>query len=184
MNEDQVLDGVGVMQPTYTIIHDECVGESKEELAVKDDSLPAAPHLLHPDIPCDSAITDFPCENPFPDVSTSDHSQGTSDASLSLQCREETSSLENMFNLSFIFLENIEGEPICFSYTPLPDSSNHEDADKHLKFSDLVCRDLFTSSSDHDVDSTIVNLSKTLVYDDLSVNEVETSRLSRHFSSS
>ena len=34
--------------------------------------------------------------------------------------------------------------------------------------------DLFTSSSDHDVEIVIVNLPKTLVYDDLSVNEVET----------
>ena len=42
------------------------------------------------------------------------------------------------------------------------------------KFSDLGCRDLYTSSSDHDVDSIIVNLSKTLFYDDLSIDEVET----------
>jgi len=74
----------------------------------------------------------------------------------------------------FIFLENTEGEHIFFSSTPLSDSSNHEDVDKHPKFSDLRCRDLFTSSSDHDVDSTIVNISKTLVYDDLSVHEVKT----------
>lgn len=29
VNKDQVVDGVGVVQPTYTIIHDECVQESK-----------------------------------------------------------------------------------------------------------------------------------------------------------
>lgn len=54
--------------------------------------------------------------------------------------------------------------------------SNHEDADKHPEFFDLGCHDLFTSSSDHNVDSTAVNLSKTLVYGDLSIHEVETPR--------
>jgi len=74
VNEDQFVDGVGTMYPTYAIIHDECVWESKEEPMVKDDSLPVVPHPLYLDIPCDSATTDFPCENPFPYVSTSDHS--------------------------------------------------------------------------------------------------------------
>ena len=84
VNEDQVVDGVGVVQPTCTTIHDECVRESKEEPTVKDDSLPAAPHSLHPDIPCDSATVDFPCENSFLDVSTFDRSQDTLDVNLSL----------------------------------------------------------------------------------------------------
>ena len=79
VNEDQVVDEVGVMQPTCTIIHDECVQESKEEPTVKDDSLLAVPHLIYPDIPCDSAFVNFPCENPFPNVSTSNHPQDTSD---------------------------------------------------------------------------------------------------------
>jgi len=65
------------------------------------------------------------------------------------------------------------GEYPCFSSTHLPASSNHEDANKHHEFFDLGCRDLFTSS-DHHVDSIVVNLSKTLVHDDLSINEVET----------
>jgi len=82
--------------------------------------------------------------------------------------------LENPSNLSSIFPENTKGEHHCFPSTPLLDSSNHEDANKHPEFSDLGCHDLSTSSSDHDVDSIIVNLSKTLVYDDISVNEVET----------
>ena len=34
-----------------------------------------------------------------------------------------------------------------------------------------------TSSSDHNVDSIIVNLSKTLVYNDLSINEVKTPQI-------
>lgn len=92
VNEDRVVDRVGVMQPTSTIIHDECVWEFKEEPAVKDDSLPAVPHSLYPDNPCDSATADFPRENPFPYVSTSDHSSDTLDVSLSLQCREDTCS--------------------------------------------------------------------------------------------
>jgi len=84
MNEDQVVDEVGVVQPTCAIIHDECMQESKEEPAVKDDSLLVAPHPLYPDIPCDSSIADFPRENSFPDASTSYHSQDTLDVSLSL----------------------------------------------------------------------------------------------------
>lgn len=62
MNEDQVVERVGVMQPTCTIIHDECVWESKEEPTVKDDSLLAVPHPLYLDIPCDFATVDFPFE--------------------------------------------------------------------------------------------------------------------------
>jgi len=30
VNEDQIVDRVDVVQPTYVIIHDECVRESKE----------------------------------------------------------------------------------------------------------------------------------------------------------
>lgn len=87
-----------------------------------------------------------------------------------------------MFHLLLILLENIEGEHLFFQSTPLPNSSNHEDVDKHTDFSDLGYHYLFTSSYDHDVYSTIVNLSETLVYDDLSVNEVENPILLRHFS--
>jgi len=74
VNEDQAVGGVGVMHPTCGIIHDECVKESKEGPIVKDDSLPAAPHPLHPDIPCDSSTTDFSGENSFLDASVFDHS--------------------------------------------------------------------------------------------------------------
>lgn len=72
------------------------------------------------------------------------------------------------------FLKTIGSEHLFFSSTPLLDSSKHEDAEKRLEFSYLRCCDLSTSSSNHDVDSIIVNMCKTLVYDDLSVNEVET----------
>jgi len=60
VNEDQFLDRVDVMQPAYAIIHDECVWESEEELAMKHNSLPITPHPLHLDIPCDSATASFP----------------------------------------------------------------------------------------------------------------------------
>lgn len=159
VKEDQAVDRVGVVQPTCAIIHDECVQESKEEPTVNHDSLLAVPHPLYPDIPCDSVTVDFPYENSFPDVSTSDHSQDTLDVSLSLCCGEDTSSSENLSNLSFVISEDTEGEHLCFSYTPLPNSSNHEDVKKHPEFFDLGCHDLSTSSSDHDVESTVVNLS-------------------------
>lgn len=173
VNEDQAIDGVGVMHPTYAIIHDECVWESKEKPAVKDDSLVAIPHLLHLDIPCDSSTTDFPCKNQLVAASTSYHSQDILDVSISLQCEEDTSSSKNMFNWSIIFLENRKGEHLCLSSTPLLDSSNHEEANEKPKFSNLGYHDLFTSSSNHTVDLTIFNLSKTPVYDELSVNEVK-----------
>lgn len=59
MYEDQAVHGAIAMQLTYAIIHDKSVRESKEDPIVKDDSLLAAPHLLHPDIPSDSATIDF-----------------------------------------------------------------------------------------------------------------------------
>lgn len=99
-----------------------------------------------------------------------------SDVILSSQCREDTSSFKNPSNLSSALFENIEGEDLCFSSTPLPDSSNHEDADKQLEFSYIGCHDLSTYSYDHDVDLINVNMSKTLIYDDISVNQVETSQ--------
>lgn len=92
--------------------------ESKEEPEVKDESLPSAPHLLYPDIPCDSATIDFPCENSFLDVSTSDHSKDTSDVSLSLHCGEDTSSSEIFSNLSF-FISETQRVNFLTSHLPL-----------------------------------------------------------------
>ena len=92
--------------------------EPKEEPTMKDDCRLVAPHSLHPHISCDFSTADFSCENSFPDASTSDHSQETSDVILSLHCREDTYSSENPFNLSFIFLESTKGE-IFSSHLPL-----------------------------------------------------------------
>lgn len=174
VNEDQSVGKVGVVQPTYAIIHDEYVPESKEEPTVKEDSLQTVPHLLYLDIPYYSTTADFPCEKSFSNISTFDHSQGTSDLSLSLHYRKDTSSSEHPSNLSSIISKIIEGEHPCFSSTSLHDSSNHEDTKKHPRISDPSCHDLSTSSSNHDVYSIIVNLSKTLVYDGPSIDKVET----------
>jgi len=157
-----------------SIIYDECVGEYKEETPMKDDSLPPVPHPLYHDIRCYFSTANFHCERSFPNVSTSSDSQDTSNVSLSLHYREETSSSENTSNLSYVIYENIEGENPYFSSTPLHDSSNHKDVDKHPKFSDLGCHNLSTSSSDHDVHSLVLNPSKPLVYHDLPIDEVET----------
>lgn len=62
---------------------------------------------------------------------------------------------------------------LCFSLTPLYDSSNHEDTNVHLEFSDHGCSDLFTHSFDHDVDSLAIDLSKPSVFDDLPTDKVE-----------
>jgi len=93
---------------------------------------------------------------------------------LSLHSGEETSSSKNLSNLSYIISENTEGDYPCFLSTPLRDSLKHEDVKQNPEFCDIGCCDLSTSSSDHDIDSIVVNLSKTLVYDDLFLDEVET----------
>lgn len=103
-----------------------------------------------------------------------DHSQDTPYVSPSFDNEEDQSFIENPFNFSYSFFGNIKGEHSCLSSTPLCDSSNHEDANKHPKFSYFDYHDLSTSSFDHDIDSIVVNLSKTLVYVYLSIDEVET----------
>ena len=106
-----------------------------------------------------------------------DLSQDTSYVSPSSNNGEDQPFFENTLDLSSALSRNAEGEHPSFSSTPLCDSSNHEDVDQHPEFSDLGCHDLFTSSLDHDVDSLIVNLSKPLVYEDPSVNEVKTPQI-------
>ena len=67
-----------------------------------------------------------------------------------------------------------EGEFVRFSSTPLFDSSDHEDANQIIDFDDHSCHALFTPVFNHDNDSITVDFSKPRVYDDLSVNDVET----------
>ena len=51
---------------------------------------------------------------------------------------------------------------------------DHKDANKIIDFVDHRCRDLFNLIFDHDDYSIVVDFSKPPVYDDLSVDEVET----------
>lgn len=81
---------------------------------MKDDLLLSAPHLIFSDIFGDSAIVNFLCENSFLDASTSDHSQGTLDVSLSLHSREDTYFLVNPLNISSVISGNAESEYSCF----------------------------------------------------------------------
>lgn len=74
VHKDQVIDGIGVEKPTCTVIYDEYLWEYEEEPMAKDDLFLSTPHPLFSDIFCDPNIFYFPCENSFPDVSTSNHS--------------------------------------------------------------------------------------------------------------
>ena len=103
-----------------------------------------------------------------------DLSQDTPYVSTSSNNEEDQSLIGNPLDISSALSGNVEGEHPSFSSTPLCESSNHETANQHPGFSNLGCRDLFTSSSNHDVDSLTVNILKTLVSDDLSIDEVET----------
>ena len=141
---------------------------------MKDDLLLATPHPLFPNIFGDYVIVDFPYENIVLGASTSDHSQNTPDVSPSLHSREDASVFANPFSISSVFFENVDGEHFCFSSTPLYDSSDHEDTDEHIEFSDHGCCDLFSPSFDYNDDSFIVNISKPHVFDDLPIDEVET----------
>jgi len=175
LNKDRSIDGVDVAQPTCIVIHEEYDWELEQPWAAEDHPCLSVPPLFFFDLLGDLAILDFSCVSPSTKAPTVDHSQDTPDVSPSSDNGEDQSFFEHPLDFSSIFSGNAEDEHSCFSSTPLCDSSNHEDADQHPKFFDLGCRDLFTSSSDHEVDSLIINPSKPLVYDDPSINEVETS---------
>lgn len=177
LNEDQAIDGVGVTQPTCFVIHEKYEWGLEHQPMARDDSLSSVhPPLFH-DIFGDSAIPDFSHVSSSTDGPIVDHSQNTLDDSPSFDNAEDKSFIEHPLDSSSSFSRNTEGEHSFFPSTPLCDSSNHEDADKHPKFFDLGCHDLSTSSVYHDVDLIIINLSKTLVYDDLSIDEVETPQI-------
>lgn len=101
---------------------------------VKDDILLFAPYTLFPDIFGDSAISDFPCVNPYPDASTSDHLQNTPDVIPSFNIGEEKSFIDNPLEISSNFSRNAEGEHYYFSSSPLYDSSYHEDVNELIQF--------------------------------------------------
>ena len=81
VKEDQAIDGFGVAQPTYVVIHEEYEWELEHQSLAKDDFLLSEPPPCFLDIFGDSAIFDFPCINPSIDVSIVDHSKNISDVS-------------------------------------------------------------------------------------------------------
>ena len=173
MNEEQPTDGVSVAQPTSIIIHEECEWELEHQRLMKDDSLLFESPLFIPNLFGEPTIHDFACVSSSMDAPIFYHSQDSLDVSPSFENREDKLLIQNPLDPSSVFSGNIDNEFVHFSSTPLRDSSNHEDENQHLEFSNIGCHAVFTSSSDHDVDSLIVNLSKSLVYEDPSINEVE-----------
>lgn len=173
VNEDQAIDGVGVVQPTYAIIHKEYDWELEHQSSAKDNSLLSEPPLFFPDISGDPSIHDFVCVSLSMDVTIVDHSQNTPDVNPS-DNGEDKLFIENPLEFLFAFPRNTDGEFFYFSSTPLFDSSDHEDTDEIIDFVDHSCHDLFTPVFDHNDDSIVVDFSKPLVYDDLSVTELET----------
>lgn len=109
--EDQVVDGVGVEKPAYTVIFYEYAWEYEPKVAVKDDLLLSTPHpIIYLDIFCSSSIFYSSCENISPDVSTSDHSQNEWDVSVSSNYEEEKYFFLGLLNLSSLFSRILEGE--------------------------------------------------------------------------
>lgn len=100
VNEDQAIDGVGVAQPTCTVIHDEYDWESEHEPMVKDDLLLSVPPPLFPDIIGDFVIPDFPCVNPSTDASTFDHLQNAPNVSTSFDSGEDKFFIEHPLDFS------------------------------------------------------------------------------------
>lgn len=172
VNKDQAIDGVGVPQPTCVVIHEEYDKDIENQSSAKDDSLLCDPPPLFMDIFADFSIHDFACVA----LSTNgpNHSQNTHGVSASYDNEEDKLFTEIPLHFSSTFSRNAEDEFFCFSSTPLFDSSDHEDTDEIIDFVDRSCHDLFTLVFDNDDDSIIVDFSKPHVYDDLSVDKVET----------
>jgi len=140
---------------------------------VNDDSLLSEPPLFFPDIFSEPTIHDFTCLSPSTDALNVDQSQDTPDIP-SYDNREDKLFTENPLDFSSAFSGNTEGEFVRFSSTPLFDSSDHEDVDEIIDFSDRGCSDPFAPIFDHNHDSIAVDFSKPPVYDDISDDEVET----------
>jgi len=87
---------------------------------------------------------------------------GHTDVSPSSDNREDKSFLDNPLDLSSAFSENTEDGFVRFLSTPLFDSSDHEDANEIIDFSDCGYRDPFTPIFDHDHDSIAIDFSKPL----------------------
>jgi len=170
VNKEQVTDRVGVVQPTCIIIHEEYDWELEYQHSVKDDSLPSKTPSFFPDIFGEPSIHYFACISSSMDAPIFYHSQDTLDFNPSFDNREDKLFIENPLDLSSAFSRNTKDGFFCFSFTPLFDSSDHEDANEIVKFYDHSYCDPFTPIFNHDHDSIVIDFSKPLVYDD----EVET----------
>lgn len=177
VNEDEATDGVGVAQPIYVVIHEEYDWELEHQHSTKDDSLLSEPPPFFPDIFGEPAIHDFACVSSSMNAPIIDHPHDTSDVLPPSDNREDKLFIKNPLDLSSAFNKNIEDEFFCFSFTPLFDLSDHEDADEIIEFSNHGYRDPFTSVFDHDDDSIKINFSKPPIYDDLFDDEVETPQI-------
>ena len=173
VNEDQASNGVGVAKPTCVVIHEEYDWDLDHQPSAMDESLLSEPPPFFSDIFCDSSIPDFACVSPSTNAPIVDHLQNTPDVSPSYDNGEDKLFIENPLDFSSAFSRNTEGEFFRFSSTPLFDSSDLEDTDEIIDFSDHSCHDLFTPIFDHDDDSIVVYFSKPPIYDDLSIDEVE-----------
>jgi len=74
VNEDQAINGVGVAQPTYTIIREDYDWELEHQSLPKDDSLLSEPPPCFPNIFGDSVIPNFTCVSSSTDAPIVDHS--------------------------------------------------------------------------------------------------------------
>jgi len=171
VNEDQVVNRLCVVHPTCTIFHDERVQNMKKNLWWR--MTPFHPRLI-------LFTLTFLVILPFFISPVKTHLWMFL---LLIIHRTHWMSTCHYVRRGHIFLwkfvpsvfyENTEGEHPFFSFTPLDDSSNHEDADENLKFFNCGCHNLCTSSFYHNVDSLTVNLPKQLVSDNLSIEKMET----------
>lgn len=108
------------------------------------------------------------------DTITFDHLKNSWIVNFPSVCREEISSLLNFPNLSSHHCEELEGEISCFQSSPLYDLSEYEDSSIfYLEIYDRGCHDLFTHSSHHNSDFSILDFSKSSVFDDIPFDDLE-----------
>jgi len=177
VNEEKPTDGVGVAQPTCAFIHEAYEWELEPQHSAKDDSLPSEPPPFFPSFFGEPTIHDFACVSSSTDAPIVDHSQESPDVSPSFDNGEEKLFIEDPLDPSPVFSGNTEDEFVHFSSTPLFDSSDHEDVEEFIDFSDHGCHYPFSSNFNHDHESIVVDFLKPPVYDDLLDDEVETPKV-------
>jgi len=181
VNKKQAIGGVGVAQPICIVIHEEYEWEFEHQHLTKDDSLPFKPPPFFPDIFGEPAIPDFACVSPSTDEPIVDRLLDTLDVGPSFDNEGDKFFIENPLDLSCAFSRSTEGEFVLFSSTTLFDSSDHEDIDEIVDFSDRGYRDPYTSIFDHDHESIAVDLSKPPSMMIYLMMKLKHPRLSRHF---